>query len=49
MPGAGKTEVRKIIEKKSVPVIVMRHVVEDEMRKKKSSRTTKIYATMQIS
>lgn len=35
MPGAGKTEVRKIIEKKSVPVIVMRHVVEDEMRKKK--------------
>lgn len=41
MPGAGKTEVRKLIEKKGVPVVVMRHVIENEMREKKIKPTNK--------
>ena len=41
MPGAGKTETRKIMEKKGIPVVVMRHVVENEMRKKNIALTNK--------
>ncbi|MBN2112110.1 AAA family ATPase [Candidatus Woesearchaeota archaeon] len=34
MPGSGKKIIRQEIEKKGIPVFVMRHVVEDDLRAK---------------
>lgn len=34
MPGSGKATIREALEKRGIPVLVMRHVVEDEMRAK---------------
>lgn len=34
MPGSGKKSIREELEKKGIPVVVMRHVVEDELREK---------------
>lgn len=41
MPGAGKKLVRQIIEKHGIPVVVMRHAVENEMKEKKIDSTNK--------
>jgi len=34
MPGSGKKSIRDELEKKGIPVLVMRHIVEDELREK---------------
>lgn len=48
MPGSGKKSIREEFEKKGIPVFVMRHVVEDELRKKgiePTNTTLREYAT----